>query len=118
MSEPKPIGQILRELAQDPTDTLGKILSQIPCIKQGIADQEAEATQNLQNARLENWIDGQDVMQALHISPRTLQTLRSNGTVPYTRIGHKLYYLKADIERILKSNYVMCKLRERYGKDL
>ena len=27
----------------------------------------------------ESWIDGQDVMQALHISKRTLQSLRESG---------------------------------------
>ncbi len=43
---------------------------------------------------LEEWIDSQDVMQALHISPRTLQTLRSNGILPYSRIGNKIYYLQ------------------------
>ena len=32
---------------------------------------------------LEDWIDNQDVMQLLHISQRTLQTLRSNGTLPF-----------------------------------
>ena len=48
-------------------------------------------TNLVENARLEDWIDGQEVMQKLKISPRTLQTLRSNGTIPFTRIGHKLY---------------------------
>ncbi len=64
-----------------------------------------------------NLLDGQDIMQILHISPRTLQTLRSNGTLPYTRIGNKIYYHRQDLERILQSNYVMFKIRERYGKD-
>ncbi len=64
-----------------------------------------------------NLLDGQDVMQILHISPRTLQTLRSNGTIPYTRIGNKIYYHKQDLERILRNNYVMFKIKERYGED-
>lgn len=69
-----------------------------------------------EKAFLEDWIDAQDVMQALHISPRTLQTLRSNGTLPYSRIGNKIYYLRQDIERILKDNYTMFKIRNSYGK--
>ena len=48
----------------------------------------------------------------------TLQTLRSKGTIPYTKIGHKIWYLKRDIERILRSNYIMFNLRERYGEDI
>ena len=62
-------------------------------------------------------LDGQDIMQMLHVSPRTLQTLRSNGTIPYTRIGRKIYYLREDIERILRDNYIMTKIEDRYGKE-
>lgn len=65
---------------------------------------------------LENLLDGQDIMQMLHVSPRTLQTLRSNGTIPYTRIGRKIYYLREDIEKILRDNYIMTKIEDRYGK--
>lgn len=61
-----------------------------------------------------NLLDGQDIMQILHISQRTLQTLRSNGTMPYTRIGNKIYYLRSDLEKLLRDNYTMFKIRERY----
>jgi len=72
---------------------------------------------NKPNIDLENLLDGQDIMQMLHVSPRTLQTLRSNGTIPYTRIGRKIYYLREDIERILRDNYIMTKIEDRYGKE-
>lgn len=72
---------------------------------------------NKPNIDLENLLDGQDIMQMLHVSPRTLQTLRSNGTIPYTRIGRKIYYLREDIERILWNNYIMTKIEDRYGKE-
>ena len=61
---------------------------------------------------LEDWIDAQIVMQALHISPRTLQTLRTNGTLPFSRIGNKIYYRKQDIIKILTDNYTMYKLKD------
>ena len=60
--------------------------------------------------------DNQDVMQLLHISPRTLQALRSNGTLAYTRIRNKIYYPKDDVEQVLQNNYVRYKLNAR-GKD-
>jgi hypothetical protein len=63
------------------------------------------------DAALEDWIDAQIVMQVLHISPRTLQTLRTNGILPYSRIGNKLYYSKQDIIKILTDNYIMNKVR-------
>ncbi len=53
----------------------------------------------------ESWIDGQDVMLALYISKRTLQSLRDAGILPYSRINGKFYYKVADLEKLLESNY-------------
>ena len=61
--------------------------------------------------RLEDWLDNQNVMQILHISPRTLQTLRSNGILPFSRIGNKLFYRRSDISRILNNHYTMVKIK-------
>ena len=69
---------------------------------------------NKPTINLEELLDGQDIMHLLHISPRTLQTLRSNGTIPHTRLGRKIYYRRQDIENILRDNYVMTKIEERY----
>jgi len=55
--------------------------------------------------KLEDWLDNQDVMLLLHICQRTLQTLRSNGTLPFSRIGNKIYYRRADIQSLLDNNY-------------
>ena len=51
--------------------------------------------------RLGEWLDNQDVCQILNISPRTLQTLRQNGTLAYSQIEHKTYYKLEDVERII-----------------
>ena len=51
--------------------------------------------------RLGEWLDNQDVCQILNISPRTLQTLRQNGTLAYSQIEHKSYYKPEDVERII-----------------
>ena len=50
---------------------------------------------------LGDWLDNQDVCQILNISPRTLQTLRDNGTLAYSQINRKVYYKPEDVERIL-----------------
>ena len=50
---------------------------------------------------LGDWLDNHDVCQILNISPRTLQTLRDNGTLAYSQINHKVYYKPEDVERIL-----------------
>ena len=50
---------------------------------------------------LDDWLDNQDVCQMLNISPRTLQTLRDNGTLAYSQINRKVYYKPEDVKRIL-----------------
>ena len=104
MSEPKSIGQIIAEMASDPNDPVGRTLRQCPCVQALLeANIQVISTDN----DLNDWIDNQDVMQALHISCRTLQTLRSNGTLPYSRINNKIYYLRRDVEKLLNDNYTI-----------
>ncbi len=52
--------------------------------------------------RLDKWLDNQEVCAILHISPRTLQSLRSNGTLSYTQIDRRTYYQEHDIMRLLE----------------
>ena len=52
--------------------------------------------------RLSRWMDNQEVCQQLRISPRTLQTLRDNGTLAYSQIGHKIFYKPEDVQRIVR----------------
>ena len=65
---------------------------------------------------LEDWIDNSDVMRMLNISRRTLQTLRSNGKIPFSRIGNKIYYRRQDIQNMLARNYVRFEIQNEYGK--
>ena len=126
MSEPKKIGDIMDAIAADPTDDFAKDLRQCPFIQEELLKRKIISIDYLtdeqldclcERAFLEDWIDGQVVMQKLHISPLTLQTLRSYGTIPYTKIGNKIWYLKRDLERVLRSNYVMFNIRESYGEQ-
>ncbi len=52
---------------------------------------------------MSGWLDNQDVCRMLNISPRTLQTLRDNGTLAYSQISHKTYYLPEDVKRIVST---------------
>ena len=65
---------------------------------------------------LEDWLDNYDVMGMLRVSFRTLQTLRTSGLIPYSRFGRKVYYRKADIQKLLADNYKMNTIRFDYGK--
>ncbi|MEA1785438.1 helix-turn-helix domain-containing protein [Arenibacter sp. GZD96] len=47
-----------------------------------------------------------EVMKLLQISASTLQTLRINGTLPYSKMGGTLFYAVDDIERIMQDNKI------------
>ena len=50
----------------------------------------ADVFNEIAKTPLEDWIDNQDVMNTLHISQRTLQALRSNGTIKFSKFGKDL----------------------------
>jgi len=50
------------------------------------------------------WLKSNEVRKMLSISPGTLQNLRINGTLRYTKIGGMMYYKLEDITRILEGN--------------
>ncbi len=50
------------------------------------------------------WLKSYEVRKLLNISPGTLQNLRINGTLPYTKIGGVMYYEYADIQNMLQTN--------------
>lgn len=48
------------------------------------------------------WLRSREVRDLLKISPTTLQTLRINGTLPFTKMGTTIYYDIDDIKSILE----------------
>lgn len=64
-----------------------RLVSELPHLK------EADKTKE--------WLDHCDVCRKLKISKRTLQTLRDNGTLAYTKIGNRTYYLPEDVECVV-----------------
>ncbi|MBR6775107.1 MAG: helix-turn-helix domain-containing protein [Bacteroidales bacterium] len=59
----------------------------------------------IQHTPLEDWLDSNEVKKLLKISERTLQTLRSNGTLAYSKLNGKLYYRRQDLQDLLSHNY-------------
>ena len=42
-----------------------------------------------------------DIAHEIHlVSPRTLQSMRENGTLAYTKISHKVYYRPEDVKAV------------------
>lgn len=51
------------------------------------------------------YLSGEEVMEYLHVSPRTLQTLRDKRIIGYTTIGGKILYPEDKLEQVLHQNY-------------
>jgi hypothetical protein len=50
------------------------------------------------------WLKSADVRKLLNCSPGTLQNLRINGTLPFTKMGGTIYYANSDVTNVLNSN--------------
>lgn len=50
------------------------------------------------------WLKSNEVRKLLNISAGTLQNLRVNGTLTYTKIGGILYYSSNDLEKVIETN--------------
>jgi uncharacterized protein YfkK (UPF0435 family) len=51
------------------------------------------------------WLKSNEVRKLLSISPGTLQNLRINGILRYTKVGGMMYYKLEDINKILEGNH-------------
>lgn len=52
--------------------------------------------------RMSKWLDNQDVCTILNVSLRTIQTYRDSGLLPYSQIGHKMFYKPEDVEEVIQ----------------
>lgn len=67
------------------------------------SQENQEVTEQL--TPLSEWHDNYEVMEMFHISARTLQTLRSNGKLPFAKMGGRCYYKERDLQRLLDESY-------------
>lgn len=58
------------------------------------------------DGKLKKYIKSSEVMDLLQVSPGTLQNLRINGTLPYTKVGGIIYYDSEEIQSIMTANRI------------
>ncbi|HXS36940.1 MAG TPA: helix-turn-helix domain-containing protein [Flavipsychrobacter sp.] len=58
---------------------------------------------NGSNGLNKKWLKSNEVRKLLDISPGTLQNMRVNGTLPFTKIGGVIYYDQDDIQKMFLS---------------
>ncbi len=56
--------------------------------------------------KTKRYLKSSEVMEMLSISPGTLQNLRINGTLPYSKIGGIILYEEQEIQRVMEENKV------------
>ena len=74
--------------------------------KMELLDDIKKLLSNKSDQLTKKWIKSPEVRELLDISPGTLQTLRINGTLPYTKMGGTLYYDYQEIIQVLQKNKV------------
>jgi hypothetical protein len=80
---------------------LNRIFDEIDSLRNELKTEKAKAAKKLS----ETWLDNQEVMVLLKISARTLQNMRDSSTLPFSKVGGKIYYKASDVENLLKGSY-------------
>lgn len=71
-----------------------------------LLEQIKKIVESQNTASIKKWLKSTEVRKLLNISPGTLQNLRINGTLAYTKIGGTIYYENQDINKLLENNKV------------
>ena len=53
------------------------------------------------------WLKSNEVLKLLKISPGTLQNLKFNGTLPYTKLGGIIYFDSDEIQKLMVEKKVL-----------
>lgn len=64
--------------------------------------EDLKAIINSKSPDQKQWLRSSEVRKLLKISPGTLQNLRINGTLTFTKVGGIIYYKYSDIENVLE----------------
>lgn len=54
---------------------------------------------------LKQWLRSSEIRKMLGVSSGTLQNLRINGTLSYTKVGGIVFYRYEDVVKLLEKNY-------------
>ncbi|MGV8946738.1 MAG: helix-turn-helix domain-containing protein [Lutibacter sp.] len=57
-------------------------------------------------AGTKKYLKSAEMMKLLNVSSGTLQTLRINGTLPYTKIGGIIFYNAEEIYKVMEENSI------------
>ena len=55
------------------------------------------------------WIENGELAEMLGLSKRQLQGYRERGVLGFSTIGRKIYYRRAEVEKLIKNNTIKSK---------
>ncbi|MEZ7514150.1 helix-turn-helix domain-containing protein [Flavobacterium frigidarium] len=71
-----------------------------------LLDDIKELLNNQSGHITKRWLKSPEIKKLLGISSGTLQNLRINGTLPYTKVGGVLYYDYEEIMSVMENNKI------------
>ena len=74
--------------------------------KMELLDEIKELLSKQGKGKIKRYLKSSEVMDLLQVSPGTLQNLRINGTLPYTKVGGIIYYDAEEIQSVMTANRV------------
>lgn len=74
-------------------------------IKEALRNVDAVREKHRPSLADKRYLTGEEIMEYLHISPRTLQNLRDQRVICFTTIGGKILYPEDELEEVLHQNY-------------
>ena len=84
------------------SDEVRQALSSLDRTEKVFLTAEANYTPSI---KCERYLTGEEVCEYLHISPRTLQTLRDTRQITYTAVSDRVFlYPEAEIREVLERN--------------
>lgn len=78
--------------------------------KMELLDDIKKLLANQSSGRLKKYLKSSEVMDMLQVSPGTLQNLRVNGTLPYTKVGGIIYYDAEELQSVMTANRIHHKI--------
>lgn len=79
-------------------------LEDLQNFKQELLSELQKILSQRQTVPVRKWLKSHEVRRLLTLSPGTLQTLRINGTLPFTKIGGIIFYDYDDIQKMIEEN--------------
>lgn len=96
MNTTQPLPQQPITMVMMPQEQFDDIVAKLDRLEQLISDRNAED-------RDHEWIESEVARKILKVSPKTWQTYRDQGLIPFSQHGRKIYVLRKDLDNFLNS---------------